>query len=231
MKAKLVTLCFSILILGAIVFTANSQSVMGPGFHDDLSGHIDYSGWTYFSNAQAFEGGSMWSNVYGETASFTFYGDSIRFFYTGSTGTGNVTICIDGGCLNHSMYSATLTTRLSISYQGLDLDEHTVTLTKNENNGAYINLDGVRIGGDEPETTPEVVLNITIPPIEITVEVIAPTPAWRSEFDLPSSGQTVAVDYTVSMGEIVMVIMSLGTFLSVFIILGVWITYYSRKVK
>lgn len=205
MKVLFVTLALVVTTIGAVFFTANGQSsAMPPGFHDDLSGYIQYtSGWTYFSSDDEFEGGAMWTQTYNDSMSFTFYGDAIWFFYRGDTGQGNVTICIDGGCLLHSLATGSIVYRASISYSGLTLDEHTVTITKSDNNTNWVNLDGVRVSGSSPVS--DVIVNITIPPVEVTVEVAVPTPEWRSQWEVEDGDggqQMVAFDYQVSAGEV-----------------------------
>jgi hypothetical protein len=101
----------------------------GPqGFHGAGSPYITYQGpWNYGLNYYQWE--QLSSNTWNSTATFTFYGDSVTWYYSENWWSGVAHIVIDGNYVESwSLFAPWEALGVSRTYSGLGTGQHTIQI-------------------------------------------------------------------------------------------------------
>lgn len=137
---------------GEIVFDGfqisdpDPSSPLTPGYYEDNSGFLEYSGvWVDYSAASASAGNVHYSTSIGSSLNFTFSGNQFSVIYTGLSNRGILSVYVDGvliGSVNeYSAQTAWQQRWTSPLLQGSDA--HTVELK--HSSGAVVEIDAIEI--------------------------------------------------------------------------------------
>jgi hypothetical protein len=114
----------SYIIVDAFLLGAPSS-----GSFDDTDPTISYVGtWGQNTDVGRFQGTQSFSNISGNTASFTFFGAQIAYVYEAQSNMGHAQISIDGLVVTPDVdeYSSTLKAQQQLLYSGLSSGQHTI---------------------------------------------------------------------------------------------------------
>jgi hypothetical protein len=117
---------------------------LSVGLHQETHAGISYSGaWVPYS-ATGPSGGSMnYTDDPNATISFSIEGSGLTIYRTMYTNRGPMQVCIDGACQTVQNYNATTLWAQPVSFTGLVVGTHSVTISNTST--AYIDLDAVEV--------------------------------------------------------------------------------------
>jgi hypothetical protein len=200
-----------------VVARPSAYDVYGDGFYDETFPIARFSGpgWLQSLDPNSYFGGLHYTDTAGDTLEFSFWGEGFTLYgyMCNTTCATAVSLCIDDiPCTTFSTFFISGGGGVTGAYNmpqlevtNLDIGRHDVTITS-PGNGQRYHITAIHIHPVEsvaPETTQEIIVNVTIPAPEITVEPFA-TPGWQVGDQVTDSDgidQETVYEYKVTTGD------------------------------